>query len=339
MCRWENPRTQYGTLQNRGDFPKDDPDRFVVHLPLGHREGTTKIKVQVSTTGASDGYFNDPQHPVEFTEEGTSGVFVSKPMALVIDSGDDDLTVGGASEGALNDPTFIAQPGGKIRLSCSELGSIPIEIPIKRYGHKVRYKRVYAGDVFAGDNVLTAYAENMIRLPEIYNQIHVRLDEEHGTVNIDSNELESLYADNKLTATELPTIIAKVDALGLPANVVKFIWVPRAVTPVFPELEDGFVYGVNKRKDVIFLFLQTLALSAVTAKEKGQTVAHELGHSLRGSGHNENGTTGAALPKHHLMSSGGGNPIRDSVPDASGKHWYVKESESVKVAPAESISP
>ena len=340
MCRWENPRTQYGTLQNRSEFPKDDPDRFVVHLPLGHRDGTTKINVQVSTTGATDSNYNDSQHEVEFTEEGTSGVFVSKPMALVVDSGDDDLSVGGASEGALNDPTFIAQPGGKIRLSCSELGSSPLEIPIKRYSHRVRYKQIDAGGAFTGENVAVAYGENRLRFPEIYNQIHVRDDEEHGVAVIGSNELESIYQDNQLTDTELPTIIAKVDSLGLSANIVKFIWVPRSVVPVFPGLEDGYVFGLNKRKDIIFLFLSNMALSAVTAREKSQVMAHELGHSLRGIGHYEQiAMSGTDLPKHHLMSKGGGNPMSDSVPDASGKHWYVKESESVKVAPAESISP
>jgi hypothetical protein len=109
---------------------------------------------------------------------------------------------------------------------------------------------------------------------------------------------------------------------------------------VFPGLEDGYVFGLNKRKDIIFLFLSNMALSAVPAREKSQVMAHELGHSLRGIGHYEQiAMSGTDLPKHHLMSKGGGNPMSDSVPDASGKHWYVKESESVKVAPAESISP
>jgi hypothetical protein len=338
MCRWESPRNQYGPLQSRAEFPKDDPDRFVIRLPLGHRDGTTIINVQVSTVGATDSNYNDSQHEVEFTEEGSSGIFVSKPMALVVDSGDDDLSVGGAAEGALNDPTFIAQPGGKIRLSCTELGNTPIEISIKRYSHRLRHIQVFAGDAI-GEDGLVAYTQNRIRFPEIYNQIHLRTDEEHGTLTLSSSELGTIYANNQLTDEGLGSLIAKVDSLGVPNSIVKFIWIPTSITPIISGSEMGAINGINKRKDIVFLFLRNLAQTPVTSRERSQTMAHELGHSLRGPDHREFGLSGPYLPNHHLMANGGGNPIRDSDPDASGKHWYVRESETVKTAPSEPISP
>ena len=344
MCRWESPRnTQTSILLNRGEFPQHDKDRFIIRLPLGHRGTTSTIRVTVSTTGAVDNNFNDSGHQIEFKEQGNSGVFVSKPMALVVDSGDNGVRVGNTAAGALNHPTFITRPGCKLRLTCAELGSNPIEIPVKNYSHRIRYKQIFAGQI-SGDNVATALFENLWRFPEIYNQVHIRLDEEHGQAQIpkDDPNLLAIYQDKKVTPDELPAIIAKVNALSLPDNVVKVIWVPKGIVGKLGDRGEsvhGFNLGSNGRKDIVLLFLSGLSNTAVTATDNAQTLSHEVGHALRGGDHNEKISPYNPLPKYHLMANFGGNPTRDASPDSSGKHWYVRESEANKIPPAESLAP
>ncbi|MBN8421531.1 MAG: hypothetical protein J0L73_21630 [Verrucomicrobia bacterium] len=342
MCRWGSERDKDYCNVNRGEFPKNDPDHFVVRLPLGHREGTASIQVNVSTAGASDSVYNDQPHEIEFTEEGSSGVFVSKPMALVVDPDDDGLSVGGTSENGLNDPTFISKPGSKVVLTCDEIGSSPIEIPVKYYSHRVRTKQIYAGDII-GMDAAQSQLENIARCPQIYAQVHMRIDEEHAIETISSvdTDLQKIYADHQLTEAELRVLISKIDAFELPLNVMKIVWIPREVS--FVDDDPTVIhFGRNmrpKRADIAFLFLAKLASSPLMAHAKSMTMAHEMGHALREAGHFEYKLSTLRLPKYHVMAEGGGNPISDGAPDTSGKHWYVKETEALKIFPAEPVNP
>jgi hypothetical protein len=342
LCRWGSPRNTYGSLQDRSAFPQNDPDRIRISFDLSGQPQNTPLSLHLRTTGAPTDHpeYNDAGATMNFTQP-WAGHFVSEPFVLVADTDDDALPVGPnlVADGDPGDRTFIAYPGGKLVIEGAAL-SLTIEIPIKGYTHRVRYQEIWAGDI-VGENVPSAIYQNRKRCVEIYNQVHIRI-EEFGTVKqipATDTDLHAAYADQKLTLNELSVIVAKVDAMQIPTDIIKIVWVPRSIALLTPDLSSGYNFNVGNRKDLVFLSLDSLAFTPVVAEEKGGAMAHEIGHSLRGSGHEENGPTSTRLPGYHVMAKGGGNGIHSNDPDLSAKHWYIRESETIKVAPAQPISP
>ena len=89
---------------------------------------------------------------------------------------------------------------------------------------------------------------------------------------------------------------------------------------------------------MVCLWSRNLEHLTLATKDYAQSLSHEVGHALRGGSHSEG--IGNPLPRYHLMAKDGvGNPTRDDSPDSSGKHWYVRETEKIKVAPAEPVLP
>jgi hypothetical protein len=143
MSRWNSPRTENHQV-NRAIFAAHDPDRIVIRLPVPSKKGAASVKVRVSTRTGT--YTPDPGAELDFkAESADSDYFLSDSLALVTDEDDDDLTVGGAEDNDLGDRTFRARPGGTLHIECDDMEVQAVEIPIKKFTHKIRYQHVFVG--------------------------------------------------------------------------------------------------------------------------------------------------------------------------------------------------
>jgi hypothetical protein len=140
MSRWNSPRAANHQV-DRAAFAALDPDRIVIRLPVPSKKGSASVKVKVSTRTGT--YTPDAGAELDFKAESAgSEYFVSDSLAIVTDEEDDDLQVGTGEDNELGDRTFRARPGGKLHIECSDMGSQAIEIPIKKFTHKIRYQNV-----------------------------------------------------------------------------------------------------------------------------------------------------------------------------------------------------
>jgi hypothetical protein len=352
FCRWNSPRTVgVGRLTNPGDFPKDDPDRIIISIPLPQKTGTGPLKIHVSTTGAentptgTDGDYNDSGAEIELIEQLNSpGIFESKPIALVADQ-DDDQWSGGrvAADGALNDPTLIGWPGGKLKIKVPDLNNTIIELPIKKFTHFFSFVLVNAGEIESNTHSWLAVTKNLTRMEEIYAPLLERVDQVQQ-VSISQSELQTIIGeDNKLSNWEVKALIAKIDTLGLPADAIKIVFVRKPFTRDASVQQPTGVLGENLitlegRGDIVLCFTMALTSNLYNSNPSthfSTTAAHECGHSLRGAGHNETGgifnpalvDQSALLPNWCLMAKGDTNNFIREVEDTpfSGKHWYIRD--------------
>lgn len=363
MCRWNSPRDPAsGNLSDPGEFPTDDPDRIVFKLSLPAESGQGPLTIHVSTDGARDtpggsdsaALYNDPGADVQLFEAVPgSGVFESKPIVVVADTDDDKWAGGRAVDGALNDPTFIGWPGGKLQIMVPALNNAVVQFPIKEFSHSFDCYFIQAG-ALAGDIVsATAINENIWRLQEIYAPLHERVVmPAEDTTLISQADLQSIVGpDNQMSDIEAKALVAKIDTLGLPITALKVVFVCKPFERVS---SAGIVGGENQmyadgRGDIVMCFLATIAPNGGVDKpftwavKFSSTAAHECGHSLRGTGHTEtagvytptliNDTTSPLLPTWHLMCQGTNNKFIDPrFPVQNGKHWFLRDEEIVHKA-------
>nr|MBP7950517.1 hypothetical protein [Verrucomicrobiales bacterium] len=344
FCRWNSPHVlPGGDLVQPQEFPEDDPDRIVIRIPLPHKAGQGVQKIHVSTSG-SIGSRNDIGAEVELTElEEDPGMFESLPIALVADEDDDKWAGGRASDGALNDPTFRAWPGGILKIKVPALQDALIDFPIKKFSHHFTCSLVHVGSVDADAASVAATIENLARLPEIYAPLLEKVDftpvdPEAGVPVISSADLQTIAgADHQLSDTELTDLIVKIDTLNLPADAIKLVFIDKTITDT--RFGTNLIYP-HRRGDITLYFLSNLV------KNNGQdvtkyayTVAHECGHSLRGAGHSETGgiydpilgppAGDPELPWWHLMASGDVSNDLSKDPPRSAKHWYLRDAKIV----------
>lgn len=369
LCRWNSPHEpSLGKLFNRQEFPKDDPARIVISISIPHKAGQGPLKVHVSTDGAAntptgvDAAYNDPGAEVELVEKADeSGLFESRSIANVADEDDDKWGEGRAADGALNDPTFIGWPGGKLKIKIPALGIFIHEISIKKFSHYFTYSYMIAGDVAGDLGSQTAINENLIRLGELYTPLHEQVKPIKETPDtITQADLLSIAGpDHDLSDAEAKALVAKIDTLGLPTDVIKIVFVCK---PVIRDPNTNMPLGVlgqnqvtaDGRGDIVLCFLSALGKTSNTptdtvdwAKYRGATASHECCHSLRGTEHKETGgifdtalpNSSALLPGWHLMSDGGiNNFIQILDTDRSGKRWYLRDEEIVQHAPGNKFS-
>ncbi len=343
MCRWNSPRHAVikDTLDKIKEFPASDPDQIVILIPF--TPGSGEKIVHVSTKGASgapggeNGSYNDSGADITLKEGSTPGIFKSEPIVLVADQNDDRWANGRATDGAKHDPTFIGWPGGKLVIKAPFLNNTTYEFQIKKFSHKFKVSWGTAGNM-AGANCPNAMVNSLIRLPEIYAPIHEQVELEHAQTVFSEADVQSIIGDGTVTDADVDALTAKVDALGLPADVIKVIFVSKDAKRLglLGEMVGETIWRDDKLGEIVFVYLHALARDAVTAYQLAPVVSHECGHILRGAGHTE--TAGVytsitihtvELPKYNLMATGGGNNIIDGSPEQSGKHWYVKDTDVV----------
>ncbi|MBP7949062.1 MAG: hypothetical protein KA004_05355 [Verrucomicrobiales bacterium] len=343
FCRWNSPHViPGGDLVQPQEFPKDDPDRIVIRMPLPHKAGQGVQKIHVSTSG-SIGSRNDAGAEVELTElAGQLGIFESQPIALVADEDDDNWAGGRASDGALNDPTFRAWPGGILKIKVPALQDAVIDFPIKKFSHHFTCSLVHVGSVDADAASVAAMIQNLDRLHEIYAPLLEKVDFTPvnpgvGVPAISPDDLQAIAgSDHQLSSVEVNELIAKINAFDLPADAIKLVFIDKTITAT----SFGTNLAYKNRSDITLYFLSSLiSFEGQNITKAANTVAHECGHSLRGAGHSETGgiydpslgppLTDPALPWWHLMADGRLANDLSMDPPKSAKHWYLRDAKIV----------
>lgn len=369
MCRWASPRDASGRVDNgnRADFPNNDPDRIIIHLPLGQSGSTAPVTVHVSTTGSNAAY-TDTGADVLFTADPDKlGYIVSPALVLVADSDDNALPVGpsnakGGQPGAV---TFLAAPGGKLRLTSAVL-SKPVDIPIQGYQKQITVKNIFVGAKAKPNNVWVT--ECLRRMKEIYAQNHIKVNilpdapaNHMSDATFQSNIISNIKADHedpaiyislphafyKLYIKNIYSYVGKAAAPTADTKVIKLIW----ISPEYDNYNDYFGLNLNlgddkdpnSRPDICLMFMgnaQHQSLPVITLQQLGEVAAHEIGHGLglaTGLGDHLDRNLHAYKPWYLMCKGADSNDLKfkpDAIsPDSDAKHWELIDVPKILLSP------
>ena len=341
ISRWGSKRGARHQVDNddRSTFPDSDPDRIVIRIPSLIAQDENKLRVKVSTTGGTAGY-DDSGAELEFDKIGTA--FESKPIVLVADADYDALAVGANTppDGAKNDRSFLASPGGKLEIEVLDVGGTKFEVPIQRFTNRIKIQNVFLNlDAAEKAAAQRCIDEHEKRLTEIYAQIHVRAEiQPHFDLAIE--DLKPIIGPRRNSDGQIDdpaydsqhstfrTIIWNADSKGAIQDAIKVVWISSDHSQ-----SDG-LYGLNLRQaalreDYVLLFLNELNDGETKAHRYSMVAAHEVGHTLLpGSGKHLKPapSVGGMLDyeSYYLMCVGfRSNAIKVGEPDASAKHWFL----------------
>ena len=110
----------YGNVNFDNNFIDSDPDRFYIQVTDYSKCGAGTISVMLSTECLVSDY-NNPPVEVELTEtQPSSGIFQGKSCVVVsnpIDDQDGDFVISECDNNEKGDRTFLAQVGGKVKIT------------------------------------------------------------------------------------------------------------------------------------------------------------------------------------------------------------------------------
>ncbi|MBX7212236.1 MAG: hypothetical protein K1X78_28270 [Verrucomicrobiaceae bacterium] len=328
MCRWLSADPDGGGV-NTAMFPEGDGDRFVIRLPIKAAPNQTTIQVQVSTAPRWNdpfGYF-DPGALLTFHNTG-GDYFESDPLALVTDRDDDGLAVGAgvggpvSTDGAAGDSTFLAEPGGELLLNSPDLvGGTSISIPIQTYTHQIHVQNIFLN--FASgeeEDAQVLITDNLRRLKEIYNQIHVEVIV-NSTLRVTTTSIKNTIGGRTPDSTSYTSLVQAIETTpGVDGvDVFKLVWISKKHDHFQPALGRNLV--ISQRPDYVCLFLAHLNEEPNEGK-KSIVAAHEVGHFCLALDKDHSVSPGVLYAPHHLMcASDRSHGIVVGRPDQSAKHW------------------
>jgi hypothetical protein len=345
MSRWfGNVRQSGSDTYDLSQVPNQDHDRIKLRIPIPSKKGQSPVTVRVSTQNCGEGFNTSPTEMDLEETSANSGIFESKyPFILVADAEDDGAQYGSPSvgDGAKNDRTILARPGGKLVVQVSDLNNASIEIPIAPYRHFVEVEAVILNnqnDPWVGAGQTSIVNSQMEAMKSAYASFGIRIVPHIQTVNVSNHpDIVAAYADGKIDVTdpqlglgysssEHPQIISRLDLLGYKTQ--------RNVVLIFTDA-SLWEFGQGNTLGIAMLRYgypgwAFVNMGAAAATQRKYLSAHEFGHllDLLHDG-TESGNGPRNSPMTRMMTQGGGNVFTGS-PSTSAKRLSRTDNETMK---------